>query len=145
MADVGYGSDVWCGDSLVTGRFSRGVQHVMLALYRRLITPKTTLRPLDEESNEDELDYGFDLAKFVGAVAPEIAVLIAPAQIQAELRKDDRVLDVVARGRYTYNTDGTAVLFFDIDVVLHGAGERFAFTVKVADLTTSLLLGGASQ
>lgn len=144
MADIGYGSDVWCGDSLVTGRFSRGVQHVALALYRRLITSKSTLRPLDEESNEDELDYGFDLAQFVGGVSPEIAVLIAPAQIQAELRKDDRVVDVVATGRYAYNTDGTADLIFDVSVTLHAGGERFDFTVKIADLTPSLLLGGAS-
>jgi hypothetical protein len=127
---------------MVTGRFSRGVTHVALALYRRLITPKTTLRPLDEDSNEDELDYGYDLAQFCGAVSPEIAVLIAPMQIQAELRKDDRVLDVVALGRYVYNNDGTADLFFDVSVVLQNAGDRFTFTVKIADLTPSLLLGG---
>ena len=144
MADLGYGSDTWCGDSMVTGRFSRGPNHVMLALYRRLITTKGTLRPLDEDSNEDELDYGFDLAKFVGAVAPEVAVLIAPPQIQAELRKDDRVLDVVARGRYEYNRDGTAVLFFDVTVVLHANSERFDFTVKIENLTSSLLVGGAA-
>lgn len=143
MADLGYGADTWCGDSLVTGRFSRGVQNVVLAWYRRLITPKGTLRPLDEESNEDELDYGFDLAKFVGSVAPEIAVLIAPAQIQAELRKDDRVLDVVAVGSYAYRGDGTAVLLFDITVTLHSSGERFDFTVKIEDFKASLVLGGA--
>ncbi len=144
MGDTGYGSDTWCGDKLVTGRFSRGPMHVMLALYRRLITAKGTLRPLDEESNEDELDYGFDVAKFCGAVAPEIAVLIAPAQIQAELGKDDRVLDVVARGRYEYHPDASVDLFFDIAGVLHRDGERFDFTVKIADLSASLLLGGAA-
>jgi hypothetical protein len=144
MAEVGYGSDVWAGDSIITGRFSRGPMHVVLAFYRRLITPQGTLRPLDEESNEDELDYGFDLAQYCGAVSPEIAVLTAPLRIQAELRKDDRALDVVASGRYAYKSDGTADLFFEVAGVLHGAGERFGFTVKVADLTASLLLGGAS-
>jgi hypothetical protein len=108
-----------------------------------LITPKGTLRPLDEESNEDELDYGFDLATFVGAVQPEIAVLIAPAQIQAELRKDDRVLDVFARGSYTMRSDGTAVLLFEVSVTLHSSNERFDFTVKIENFVPSLVLGGA--
>ena len=143
MADLGYGSDTWCADSIVTGRFARGTTNVVLALYRRLITPKGTLRPLDEESNEDELDYGFDLATFVGMVQPEIAILIAPAQIQAELLKDDRVLDVVARGSYTLNSDGTAVLLFEVSVTLHSSNDRFDFTVKIENFVASLVLGGA--
>ena len=144
MADLGYGSDTWCGDSLVTGRFSRGVVHVVLALYRILITEQGTLRPLEEDSNEDELDYGFDVARFCGAVGPEMSVLTGPGQIQAALKKDDRVLDVVARGSYSYNSDGTADIFFDVSGVLRNAGEPFAFTVKIANLTPSLLLGGTS-
>lgn len=143
MADLGYGTDTWAGDSLVTGRFSRGPTHVVLAMYRRLITPKGTLRPLEEESNEDELDYGFDVAQFCGASEPERVVLTAPGQIQAELRKDDRVQDVACVARIEYRTDGTAVLFFDVSVVLINGGGRFSFTVKVADLTASLLLGGS--
>ena len=141
---IGYGVDTWCGDSLVTGRFSRGVQNVVLALYRRLITPRGTLRPLDEDSNEDELNYGFDLAQYCGAVGPELAVLVAPGQIAAELQKDDRVLTVSAVGRYAYAPDGTATLYFDVSGTLHDANENFDFTVKIADLTATLLLGGAT-
>jgi hypothetical protein len=136
----GYGSDTWCGDSLVTGRMSRGVKHVVLALYRRLITPRGTLRPLNEDSNEDELNYGFDVAQFVGAVAPEVAVLIAPSQIAAEVEKDDRVLAAYSGGRYAYETDGTAVLYFDVTGALKAANESFTFTVQIKDLETSLLL-----
>lgn len=140
---TGYGSDTWCGDSLVTGRMSRGVVHVILALYRRLITPRGTLRPLKEESNEEELAYGFDLAQYVGAVGPELAVLIAPPQICAELQKDDRVIACNAAGRYSYNSDGTATLFFDVSGTLQNPNSDFSFTVKIADLAASLLLGGA--
>ncbi len=140
----GFGSDTWCADSLVTGRFSRGVQNVVLALYRRLITPRGTLRPLDEDSNEDELNYGFDLAQYCGAVGPELAVLTAPGQIAAELQKDDRVLTVSAVGRYVYAPNGTATLYFDVSGTLHDANENFDFTVKIADLTASLLTGGAT-
>lgn len=142
---TGYGSDTWCGDSLVTGRFSRGRAHVVLALYRRLITPRGTLRPLNEDSNEDELDYGFDVAQFCGACDPEIAALIAPPQIAAELEKDDRVSTCQVFGRYTYVSPGIAVLYFDISVTLRDDGESFTFTVKIADLETSLLLGGTSS
>lgn len=138
----GYGSDTWCGDSLVTGRFSRGRMHVILALYRRLKTPKGTLRPLNEDSNEDELDYGFDVAQFVGACDPEVAVLIAPPQIAAECEKDDRVLSATVTGRYQYTKAKLAILYFDIIVTLKDENESFVFTVKIDDLETSLLLGG---
>jgi hypothetical protein len=144
VADFGYGSDVWTGESMVTGRFSRGATHVMLSMYRRLITPKGTLRPLDEDSNEDESDYGFDVAQYCGAVGPELAVLTAPMRMQAELKKDDRQADVAVTASYAYKSDGTADIFFVVSVVLKGSNERFTFTVKIANLTASLLLGGAS-
>lgn len=127
---------------MITGRLARGIVNVVLALYRRLTTPRGTLRPLDEDSNEDELTYGFDLAQYCGAVGPELAVLIAPGQIAAELQKDDRVVSVFARGRYTYNPDGTAVIYFDVSGTLHNAGDSFGFTVKITDFTSSLVLNG---
>lgn len=148
---TGYGIDIWCGDSLVTGRYSRGKMNVILALYRRLRTPRGTLRGIDDgtgliAANEDELAYGFDLAELVGAVGPETAVQIAPGRIQAELLKDDRVIDVlVVAQQPVYTPDGMAALFFDVSGVLQEEGDDFQFTVKVENLETSLILGGAGS
>lgn len=140
---TGYGQDVWCGDSMVTGRLSRGVTNVVLALYRRLITQAGTLRPIDEDSDEDELDYGLDLAGECGEVGPERAVKLMPARIRAELMKDDRVLDVLVIAQpIVYASDGTAVIAFDVSGVLHEEGEQFKFTVSVQDATVELILGG---
>lgn len=141
----GYGQDTWCGDSIVTGRFARGPTNALLGLYRRLITERGTLRGIDDEnSNEDELDYGLDLAELIGDSDPEEAVLLMPGRISAELKKDERVASVfVVAQAPAYNPDGTANLFFDVSGVLRD-GEDFRFTVKVADATVSLLLGGSS-
>lgn len=145
---TGYGVDIWCGDSLVTGRYARGKMNAVLAMYRRLITPRGTLRGIGGDevaANEDELAYGLDLSALCGEVGPETAVLIVPGQIKAELLKDDRVADVFVSATYYYNDDGTAVVLFAVSGLLQNDGDDFQFTVKVEGVTTSLLLGGAAS
>lgn len=141
---TGYGQDTWCGDSLVTGRLARGVTNVVLSYYRRLTTARGTLRGLDDENkNEDELTFGFDLAELCGETDPETAVKIVPPQIRAELMKDDRSLDVnVIAHPPAYDSEGLATLVFDVEGILVDAGENFRFTVTVEGATVSLLIGG---
>lgn len=144
---TGYGIDIWCADSLVTGRYARGKMNVVLALYRRLITPRGTLRGVgDESSNEDELSYGLDLSELIGEMDPEDAVKIVPGRIRAELLKDDRVADVlVVAYDPVYASDGTATLRFDVSGSLINEGDSFEFSVKIENLEVSLLLGGSSS
>jgi hypothetical protein len=143
---TGYGQDTWCADSIVTGRYARGKMNVILAFYRRLITPRGKLRGLGNNTNEDELAYGFDLAELCGEVGPETAVKIAPGRIQSELLKDDRAADVfVTALPPVYAPNGGASLFFEVGGILQDDGEDFQFTVKVEGVKTSLLLGGAES
>ena len=150
---TGYGQDTWCDTRLVTGRYARGVTGVVLSFFRRLITPRGTLGGISrgtlseaaDAKNEDELIFGFDLGAAVGAVGPENAVRTMPAQIRAELMKDDRAVDVivVARGP-VYADDGTAEIFFDIEGYLHDPNDNFRFTTQVVGTSVELLLGGGS-
>lgn len=119
---------------------------MLLAFYRRMITPRGTLRGIGAEKNEDELAYGFDLAELCGEVGPEVAVKIAPGRIQSELLKDDRAADVyVTALPPVYAPDGMASLFFEVGGILQDDGDDFQFTVKVEGVTTSLLLGGGAS
>ena len=57
------------------------------ALYRRLITPRGTLR-----GSEAAAAYGFDVSGYVGAVGYPAARQAFSALVTGELLKDDRVL-----------------------------------------------------
>jgi hypothetical protein len=134
---TGYGTDTWCGGGLLTGRTARGVMSVALALYRRLITPRGTLRGVADE--DDELNYGFDMASYVGKVGYEVSINALPGLVRGELMKDDRVLDVVATVTPVDNGDGTIDLLVEVDVVLQDEGDEFAMTMSVDDAGTELL------
>ncbi len=134
---TGYGTDTWCGGGLLTGRTARGIMVVALALFRRLITPRGTLRGVADE--DDELNYGFDMASYAGKIGYEVAINALPGLVRGELMKDDRVLDVVATVTPVDNGDGTIDLLVEVDVVLQDEGEEFAMTMSVDDAGTELL------
>jgi hypothetical protein len=135
----GYGSDIWCGDRLITGRLSRRSQTVALALYRRLITPRGMLRGGDEEGA-----YGFDLSAYIGGVGVPAALEALPGLVRGELLKDDRVADVAVTATIAHGADGLIDITLDISVVLAEEDEEFEFSV-VADDTSTTLLGGVAE
>ena len=96
------GLDTSCTDSLRAGRIVRSFRVLVAeACYRRLITPRGTLRGGEQEAN-----YGLDLAGLIGSVVPSGgAALVAslPGQIKLELLKDERVEDVAVEITSTTN------------------------------------------
>ena len=136
---MAYGTEIWCDTALRTGRYSRGKQTVVLALLRRIITPRGTLRGGDEESN-----YGIDLAGLVGAIGYPTVLAALPALIRGELMKDDRVLSLNVNVIDARNTDGTIELVIEIDGTLQDEDEPFALSVMVTDTSVELLGGVAA-
>ena len=134
----GYGVDMWCMGQIRSGRLARGNQVVIQALYNRTITPRGTLRGGEEEST-----YGLDLAGFVGAVGATIAARAIPLQLRTEWLKDDRVQDVSINGTVAQESDGTAAVDLDCNVLLVGEEESFPLTLRVSD-TSVTILGGAT-
>ena len=131
---IGYGRDTWCTDTIVLGRFASGWLVVAQALYRRLITPRGTLRWGAEESI-----YGLDLAGFVGAMGEDAAVLALPALVAGELSKDDRVSDVRVTARQVQDAAGLISIYIDVDVSLVSEDSDFRLTMAIADARVTLV------
>jgi len=108
-------------------------------MYRRLITPRGTLR-----GGPDEENYGIDLAGFIGAVGYPTALAALPGIIRGELMKDERVADVVATVIAVRERDATIGLTIRISGTLQGEGESFELSVAASE-TSVELLGGVAQ
>ena len=114
----GYGIEMWCTDTLRTGRYARRAMVLAQALFRRVITPRGMLRA--ESSTTSAADeariYGIDLAGMVGQVAYEDLPEFVASTLRAEFLKDlgleEPGLDRVIRAAYqllglqTYFTAG---------------------------------------
>lgn len=133
---TGYGLDTWCLDRLQPGRYARGATLVAQALYRRLITPCGTLSGGDDEST-----YGFDIAGYVGAVGYTSALQALPALVRNQLRKDDRVADVIVSAAFDDAQNSLVGIVLDIRVILADEGETFPLTLKVSAVSVSIVGG----
>jgi hypothetical protein len=133
-----YGTEVWCTNGLQTGRLAKGKTALVQALFRRLITPRGTLRGGDEEAN-----YGIDLAGYVGQVGDEVAALALPSVVRGELLKDERVTDVVAT--ITASTASNLGVSYTLAVAVtpHDELESFTFNVAVSAASVELIGGTA--
>jgi hypothetical protein len=124
-----FGKDISCTDELRTGRLSTGTRLVAEACYRRLITPRGTLR-----GGEDEANYGTDISTLVGENAAIVDAI--PGIVRTELLKDERIEEVnvtIARSQ-----DGPAIsLVIDIEGIT--AIGPFELQIGVSDVTTELL------
>lgn len=112
MADVDFGRDTSCTDSLKTGRFATGLRLVAEACYRRLTTPRGMLR-----GGEDEANYGIDLSALCGSTNPRSDASALPGRIRNELVKDERVDEV------------------DVEVLVVTSGAEVSFNIKVTVTT----------
>jgi hypothetical protein len=129
-----YGRDVYCFDHMVTGRLATGAELVAQALYRRLTTPRGTLRDGDEG-----LVYGIDMLGFVGTVGTVAAIDALPDVIRAEAQKDDRLDTINVKIFSEKASDGLVTLFVDIDATLADEDSDFRLSISVSDVTIALL------
>ena len=133
---MSYGVEAWCTDALITGRLARGRQVVAQAIYRRLTTPRGTLR-----GGEEEAAYGIDLPGYVGAVGTATALRALPSVVRSELLKDSRIVDCVVTPTIDQQPSGAVMITLQIDVTLADEGEDFALTLSVGETSLSLLGG----
>lgn len=133
---TGYGSSMWCTDQIRSGRRATHRQVVAHALYRRLITPRGTLR-----GSEQAAAYGFDVAGYIGATSEDFAARSLPDQVRAELMKDDRVSDVSVSATISTSPGGLTSIILEINAVLADESGSFAFTLAATDVTVTILGG----
>jgi hypothetical protein len=116
---------------------------VAQACYRRLITPRGTLQPVDDTLGGDEEGaYGFDVAGYCGAVGYATAVKALPAQVRGELLKDDRLLPTLdVRAAITQGTDGLDSIVLEISGDLADESASFDLTLAINDVSVAILGG----
>lgn len=133
MAVTGYGKDLWCLDSTQPGRFVTGNTLVAQAIYRRLTTPRGTLR--------GNLSYGYDVVGLIGSIGTDDAAVVLQFAIRAEVMKDDRVQDVDVAVTRTSIEEGGEALAIVLSVLL--TDDEDSFTLTLAASETSLdVIGG---
>jgi hypothetical protein len=126
-----FGRDISCTNTLKTGRYSFGVMLVAEACYRRLTTPRGTLR-----GGENELNYGLDLTSLVGSATTRAAAAALPGQIENELRKDERVESASAS---VVATTVGPVTTWTISVDVLTAEGPFTLQIESDGVTAALL------
>ncbi len=126
-----FGRDTSCTDGLRTGRFSTGVRLVAEAAYRRLTTPRGTLR-----GGEHEADYGLDLSELVGSSTTKSDALALEGRISNELVKDERILSATADVVLVQN--GPA-MELTITISATTADGPFVLVLLAKDVTVELL------
>lgn len=134
-----YGRDLYCYDQVFTGRLVSGFDLLAQALFRRLTTPRGTLR-----GGEDEQIYGLDVLDFVGTVGTETAVAAIPDAVVAECLKDDRIERAEAKATIVRGTDGLVMIELDVDVFPHDE-DTSAFTLSVSVSEVSVNLIGVTE
>lgn len=126
-----FGVDIGCTTELRPGTRVRGARLVAEACYRRLTTPRGTLR-----GGEAEANYGFDLMGLVGTVRTKADQAAIPGRVRSELEKDDRIdaLEIAC----DISTDGPAVSF-EITIDAETGAGPFHLVIGVSEVTVELL------
>lgn len=130
---LGYGTSVWCGDKLRTGRLVSGSRAVAQSLYRRFTTPRGTLRGSDTAAT-----FGYDLAGLVGSVGTDAAVAAIPAIVRAEALKDERVARCTVASSSSQDSAGLVAITLTLDVALANSSEVFSLSLSVTDAGVAL-------
>jgi|SRR5579872_1629037 len=126
-----FGKDISCTTAIRTGRYSSGPRLVAEAAFRRLTTPRGTLRGGDDEAN-----YGLDLADAIGSATTKATAAALPGQIEAELMKDERIVSVSAEVVAT--SQGPSVSW-KVSVIAETDAGPFTLVLGVSGVTVSLL------
>jgi len=126
------GRDISCTTSLRTGRFSTGARLVAEAAYRRLTTPRGTLR-----GGEDEANYGLDLTELIGSTNPAELAVSLPGRIRVELEKDERI-DSVEVSIASSTTSG-GLTSFSIEIIAITSDGPFTLQLAASAVTVELL------
>jgi hypothetical protein len=121
-------------DGIRTGKVVRGRTALAQAIYRRLSTPRGTLRGGDEESAS-----GLDLAGLGGRVSVGTPISALPGMNAAELSKEDRIISSLARVSQDASSNGLVSFTIEIDVTPEDESGDFTLTIAVSAVSAKFL------
>ncbi len=131
--DTNFGKDMSCTTGLRTSRYVRGVSLVGESYFRRLSTPRGTLR-----GGEAEQNFGLDLTTKIGTTASPAALAALPGEIASELMKDERSLSIDADIVESRTTDGVGKKWV-VTVRAQTTEGPFSLQVGVSDVSAEFL------
>lgn len=124
-----FGRDIWCIDSLKTGRCATGLQLLGQRLYHRLITPRGMLR-----GGEDEANFGYDLASEIGSTAASLSIVqgkvVQEIQADPEVESAECTIEEVRSG---------GDVSWTVTVSVQSAQGPFDLVLAVDDVTVELI------
>jgi len=126
-----FGRDLYCLDSIQTGRLASGLLLLGQRCYHRLITPKGACR-----GSAGALDAGIDLPGMVGASNTVELQNAMPTRIANELLKEEQVEAVTVD--MESEVDGPDVSW-TFTILVQSAQGPFRLVLAVADVTVELL------
>ncbi len=127
-----FGQDIYCLDSLATGRFARKLRIVGQRCYHRLITPRGTLR-----GGRHERNFGLDLTGMVGATVDKALTAAMPQRIKNELAKDKQVHAVSVAPISETTVGGLATWRISVEVTTDVG--PFELVLSVSEVSVDLL------
>lgn len=126
-----FGRDVSCMRSIRSGRIVSGRRLVAEGFFRRLNTPRGTLR-----GEEEERDYGLDLEELIGNAQTASEVASLPGRIEAELRKDERADEIEV---VVVEKKGTVGREFEISISATTSEGPFELVLSASEVSVEIL------
>jgi hypothetical protein len=91
-----------------------------------------------DQAPEAEANYGLDLLEAIGSITTPSALAALPGQIQSELRKDERISEVIANVVET-SVGPAKSKAWSITINAETAEGPFTLVIGVSDVTVELL------
>jgi len=127
----GFGKDTSCTSSMRAGQLVSGARLIGEAAFRRITTPRGSLR-----GGEEEADYGIDILDAIGSVNTKSDAAALAGRIRNELVKDERIQTVDVT--ITDVSEGVAKAF-EIAIELGTSAGPFGLAVAVDEVSVELL------
>lgn len=124
--------DIFCTDSLKTGRYASGPRLVAQRLYRALTSPRGCLRG----SPDDEL-WGDDLTEVIGKGGPKDTERLIRGKISRAASKDEQILSTSV-GILTSDL-GAGAYSQEIKITAETSSGPFELVLAISDVSVSLL------
>jgi hypothetical protein len=125
------GRDTWCVDEYKPGRYATGKTLLGQRCYHRLTTRAGTLR-----GGEEEADFGFDLAAYIGSNDTRELKSMLPVRVKNELMKDPTVNKVTVVATFT---GAAGVVTWTLTIHVEGVDGEVDLIVRASAVTVQLL------
>lgn len=126
-----YGTDLSATRYVDATRLSSGGRLLAEAAFRRLNTPRGTLRYAP--------NYGLSLSSLLNADVTNDFLAALPALVRAELLKDERLQTVNVKQTVDRSAAPSVAITLEIECIAKDGATQFSLVLKASEVTVELL------